>query len=66
MELLLDNLVFPEGPRYHGGKLWFSDMHDQQVMTVDAEGNTEVIVRVEANPSGLGWSKEGHLLIVSM
>jgi len=22
-KILLDGLLFPEGPRWHGGKLWF-------------------------------------------
>ncbi len=25
--VLLDNLFFPEGPRWHDDRLWFSDMH---------------------------------------
>ena len=30
-KVLLDNLCFPEGPRWHEGRLWFSDMHDHKV-----------------------------------
>lgn len=63
---LLDGLCFPEGPRWHGDRLWFSDMNDQRVMTVDMSGHSETIVRVDANPSGLGWLPDGRLLIVSM
>ena len=54
-EVLLDCLCFPEGPRWHGDRLWFSDMHALQVMTVDLEGRAETIARVEGRPSGLGW-----------
>ena len=32
-EVLLDGLCFGEGPRWHDGKLWFSDMHAHRVMT---------------------------------
>lgn len=63
---LLDDLTFPEGPRWRDGKLFFSDMHDQVVRTVDASGHSEVIVRVENDPSGLGWLPDGRLLVVSM
>ncbi len=63
---LLDGLVFPEGPRWHEGKLWFSDMLAGRVMTVDLRGNAEVIAEVPAQPSGLGWLPDGRLLIVSM
>jgi len=64
--VLLDGLVFPEGPRWHEGKLWFSDMHAHKVMTVDLNGNTETIVEVPEQPSGLGWLPDGRLLVVSM
>jgi len=44
--VLLDGLLFPEGPRWHNGKLWFSDMHASWVKTVDLEGKTEDIIEV--------------------
>ena len=64
--VLLDNLCFPEGPRWHEGRLWFSDMHDRKVIALDLEGRAEVIVEVPQRPSGLGWTPDGKLLIVSM
>ncbi len=64
--VLLDGLMFPEGPRWHDGKLWFSDMQAYQVMTVDLDGNAEKIVKVPGQPSGLGWLPNGQMLIVSM
>ena len=41
--VLLDGLAFPEGPRWRDGKLWFSDMHDQSVKTVDLDGKLGVL-----------------------
>lgn len=64
--ILLDGLCFPEGPRWHDGRLWFSDMHDHRVMTLDASGRAETIVEVPQQPSGLGWLPDGRLLVVSM
>ena len=64
--VLLDGLVFPEGPRWHAGKLWFSDMHAHCVMTVDLAGRAETVVEVPGQPSGLGWLPDGRLLVVSM
>jgi sugar lactone lactonase YvrE len=64
--VLLDGLLFPEGPRWHEGKLWFSDMHAGKVMTVDLAGRSEVVLEVAADPSGLGWLPDGRLLVVSM
>ncbi|CAB1075841.1 hypothetical protein D1AOALGA4SA_3651 [Olavius algarvensis Delta 1 endosymbiont] len=65
-KILLDGLLFPEGPRWHAGKLWFSDMQGLHVMTVDLDGRAEKIVKVQASPSGLGWLPDGRLLVVSM
>ncbi len=65
-EVLLDGLAFPEGPRWHDDRLWFSDMHNHCVRTVDLDGNTEVIIGVPNRPSGLGWLPDGRLLVVSM
>jgi sugar lactone lactonase YvrE len=63
---ILDGLCFGEGPRWHDGKLWFSDMHALWVMTVDRSGRSEKIVEVAGHPSGLGWLPDGRLLVVSM
>ncbi len=65
-ETLIDDLRFPEGPRWHDGRLWFSDMHSQQVLAVDLDGKAETIVEVPQDPSGLGWLPDGRLLVVSM
>ena len=65
-EVLIEGLRFPEGPRWRDGRLWFSDMHSQRVLTVDLEGRGETIVEVPQDPSGLGWLPDGRLLVVSM
>ena len=65
-KILLDGLLFPEGPRWHEEKLWFSDMQGLHVMAVDLGGNAEKIVKIKASPSGLGWLPDGRLLVVSM
>lgn len=65
-KILMDGLCFPEGPRWREGRLWFSDMHAQQVIAVDLAGKSEIITTVENSPSGLGWLPDGRLLIVSM
>lgn len=64
--VLLDGLMFPEGPRWHDGRLWFSDMHAHEVVAVGLDGQRETIVAVPNDPSGLGWLPGGDLLIVSM
>ncbi len=65
-EILVNGLGFPEGPRWHEDRLWFSDMSMSRVMAVDLSGRLEKIVDVPGQPSGLGWLPDGRLLVVSM
>jgi sugar lactone lactonase YvrE len=62
-----DGLGFGEGPRWHDGRLWFSDFYRHGVYSVDASGADEQLeLTVEHQPSGLGWLPDGDLLCVSM
>jgi len=66
IQILLEGLTFPEGPRWHDGRLWFSDFYSHRVLALDLAGNAETIVDVPTRPSGLGWRKDGVLVVVSM
>jgi sugar lactone lactonase YvrE len=66
VEVLLDGLTFPEGPRWHAGRLWFSDFYTHRVLAVGRDGRAQTIADVPKRPSGLGWRPDGTLLIVSM
>jgi sugar lactone lactonase YvrE len=63
---LIGGLGFPEAPRWHQGRLWFSDMGERVVRAVDLDGTAHEVVRVASRPSGLGWLPDGSLLVVSM
>ncbi|MFW9987801.1 MAG: SMP-30/gluconolactonase/LRE family protein [Candidatus Odinarchaeota archaeon] len=65
-KVLLEGLKFPEGPRWHDDRLWFSDMRSRRVTTVDLNGKPEIITEIPNRPSGLGWLPDGRLIIVSM
>ena len=65
-EVLIEGLTFTEGPRWHDGRLYFSDFFTHRVLAVDTKGNMEPIVETPQQPSGLGWSPDGSMLIVSM
>ena len=64
--VILDNLVFPECPRWRDGRLWFSDMRARQVKAVDMEGRAVLITAAPDRPSGLGFTPDGRLLLVLM
>ena len=64
---VLDGLAFGEGPRWHDGALYFSDMHEHRVVRLPASGPAETVVEVvDDEPSGLGWLPDGRLLVVAM
>lgn len=65
-QVLLDGGAFLEGPRWRDDRLWFSDMHGGQIMTVDMDGNAKGFASVPQRPSGLGWLPDGRMLAVSM
>ena len=63
---VLDGLCFGEGPRWHDGRLYLSDIHDRRVLAIDRDGTRHTVVEVEHWPSGLGWAPDGSLLVVSV
>jgi len=66
MTALVEGRAFLEGPRWHDGALWVSDMHAQEVLRVAPDGTVDVVARVPGDPSGLGFWVDGSVLIVSM
>ncbi|ONH52502.1 gluconolactonase [Frankia sp. CcI49] len=65
--LLTDGLVFAEGPRWHAGRLWFSDMHGEAVHTATLDGKTTKVLALPGEkPSGLGFLPDGSVLVVAM
>ncbi|MEU4425786.1 SMP-30/gluconolactonase/LRE family protein [Actinoplanes sp. NPDC024001] len=64
---VVDGFTFTEAPRWHDGRLWFSDFYTGRVMSVREDGSdSRVEALVPRQPSGLGWLPDGRLLVVSM
>ena len=63
--IVATGLAFGEGPRWHEGTLWWSDMHAGTVNRLH-DGHASQVCAVAGRPSGLGWLPDGRLLIVSM
>ncbi len=66
VQTLVDGLGFPEGPRWHGERLWFSDFTHQTLYRIDLDGRLEVVVQLGDTPSGLGFLPDGSAVVVSM
>ena len=64
-EPFLSGLYFGECPRWHDGRLWYSDFFDHAVFSVSPEGERRTEVEFEGEPAGLGWLPDGRLLINS-
>jgi sugar lactone lactonase YvrE len=61
----IDGIVYGEGPRWHGGRLWFTDGPAGKVYSVGESGDLAVEVEVE-RASGLGWLPDGTLVVSSL
>jgi sugar lactone lactonase YvrE len=64
--LIAGGLYFGEGPRWHAGRLWFSDFYDHAVKSMDTSGAIRTELEIDDQPSGLGWLPDGRMLVVSM
>jgi len=62
-----EGLAFGEAPRWHEGRLWYSDFYRHGIYSMASDGSDEVLEHVvSTQPSGLGWLPDGDLLSVSM
>ena len=64
--VLMEGIYFGEGPRWHEGRLWFSDFYAKAVKSVSLAGDGRIEFEIDDRPSGLGWMPDGSMLIVSM
>jgi sugar lactone lactonase YvrE len=65
VEVLLTGLGLVESPRWHHGRLWFSDWTAGQIIAVDDTGTSEVIVHHESLPLCFDFLPDGRPLLVS-
>ena len=63
--VVAEGLTYGEGPRWHDGSLWFSDMHADAVRTLDADGVLGLGAHAH-HPSGLGWTPDDDLLVTTL
>jgi sugar lactone lactonase YvrE len=65
LQNLMTGIVFGEQPRWHEDRLWFSDWGTQEIIAVDLEGNSEVVLNAPSFPCCVDWLPDGRLLVVS-
>jgi sugar lactone lactonase YvrE len=67
-EVLMSGVAFGESPRWgHDKRLWFADWGAGEIVAVDLDGNSEVILSVDfpSFPMCFDWMPDGRLLLVS-
>jgi sugar lactone lactonase YvrE len=65
VKTLMTGLALVESPRWHDGRLWFSDWGAGELIAVGLEGESEVILRMSSFPFSIDWLPDGRLLIVN-
>jgi sugar lactone lactonase YvrE len=63
-EVLMEGVVFGESPRWHDGRLWFSDWGAHQVIALDPGGSHQVMATVASFPMCIDFLPDGRLLVV--
>jgi sugar lactone lactonase YvrE len=65
MTVLMEDIVFGESPRWHDGKVWFSDWGSHRVIALDpSTGDHEVMASVPSFPMCVDFLPDGRLLVV--
>jgi sugar lactone lactonase YvrE len=65
-KILIDKakgLKFTESPRWRDGKLWFLDIHDKRIKSVDLNGVLETVVELPFIPNAFGFRLDGSILV---
>jgi sugar lactone lactonase YvrE len=62
--VVASDLYLPQDLRWHDDALWFTDSYGGTVCRVGS--GAEVVARMPGRPGGLGWTRDGTLLVVAM
>ncbi|MGC4942561.1 SMP-30/gluconolactonase/LRE family protein [Kribbella sp. DT2] len=64
MDVLLSGLGIPESPRWHGGRLWFANWIEQQIVAVGLDGAVETMDTPVERLMGwsIDWLPDGRMV----
>jgi sugar lactone lactonase YvrE len=65
MQTLMEGIGLGESPRWHEGRLWFSDWVAHEVTALDPDGGSEVMATVDAFPFSIDWLPDGPMLVTA-
>jgi sugar lactone lactonase YvrE len=64
MNTLMTGIAMGESPRWHDGRLWYSDWKAGELIALGLDGTHEVIATVDSFPFSIDWLPDGRLLVV--
>jgi sugar lactone lactonase YvrE len=65
VQVSITGIVFGEQPRWHEGRLWLSDWGKGEVIALDLDGKSEVVLGGLSFPLCVDWLPDGRMLAVS-
>lgn len=69
LRILMDGIVFGESLRWHDRRLWFADWARKEIIAVDLDRKSEVMLRPPGDggfsPICFDWLPDGRLLVLS-
>jgi len=65
MDVLCSGFGLVESPRWHDGRLWFSDWTGGRIVAVDDSGATEEILEHRSLPMCFDFLPDGRMVLVS-
>jgi sugar lactone lactonase YvrE len=63
--VMMEGIGLGESPRWHEGRLWFSDWVAHEVIALERDGGHRVMARVDAFPFSIDWLPDGSMLITA-
>jgi sugar lactone lactonase YvrE len=61
-EVFATDIQMGESPRWHDDRFWMCDWMAGEVLVFDADGNRDVVARVEGMPFSIDWLPDGRLV----
>jgi sugar lactone lactonase YvrE len=61
-EVFATGIQMGESPRWHDGRFWMCDWMAGEVLVFDADGDRDVVARVEGLPFSIDWLPDGRLV----
>lgn len=56
-------LKFAESPRWHHDKLWFLDIYDKRIKTVDLSGSVSTVLELPFLPNAFGFTPNDEMVV---